>query len=423
MIVVHLKSFEISLRPMLKNSLSQFFSACAVLMVALISFFVPSSYDGNIYPQSTIWACIGCIIIISVRLGLRKWQLKNSICALLIILLFLIFTLFSPLSYIAWGGLVPYLLLLTVLLTDIKTIEYKEELTVALLIVNGLLLLFGYGAIFNIDYVFYISQTYYQAYSEGLFESMNVWSSKPVTVFATHSISAIVYFALFCLNIRIAGSPILKPIAKSLFLLSSFGYLFMIPFLISNTSLVMFLAAILIMGMHLFHKTSPRYRALLIAAYIAIFAIAIYFFLIELEFLSVVGEILSYQGGGFLGRYTAGNSDEGGRLQGTYDFLLNNYFQPIGLTYSDSIALGDTFIAEYILKISIFGYGLLYLMLYKWLQWNVEGKRSRSAFLLFFIISDIAYPLLPYYRVIGFLPLFVILWNSTRSVNRFSHVR
>jgi hypothetical protein len=412
MIAVQLKKIFNNSSLMDKKRLTKIYAACAVTMAALISLFLPSSIDGVIYPQSTLWACFACIIILSGTLGLKKWQLTNSSNALFIIILFLIFTIFSPFSYIAWGGLAPYLLLLTILQSDIKHIGHGKELIVILVIVNVILLFFGYGAIFNNEYIFHISENYYQAYSEGLFESMNIWSSKPVTVFATHSISAFVYFAFLCLNLRVAGSPLLPPMAKRLFFISGIGYLCLIPFLMSSTSIVVFLVAIPITSAFLFRNTSRRYKKIFIFTYTTFLAILLYLIAIEFDILAIISDTLSSQGGGFLGRYTAGNSEGGGRMQGTYDFLMKNYFQPIGFTFSDSIALGDTFIAEYILKISIIGYGLIYLMLFKWLQWNVLDKKSRVMIFLFFLISDIGYPLLPYYRVIGFLPFFIVLWNS-----------
>jgi hypothetical protein len=281
-----------------------------------------------------------------------------------------------------------------------------------------MLLFLGFGTIFHNDFVYDINQTYYKAYSEGLFESMIIWSFKPVTVFSTHSTSALVYFALLCLNLRVAGSPLLMPIFKKLFLISGIGYLCLIPFLMSNTSLLVFLAAIPVTGSYLLHEVSPHYRKLFALVFI-LMLIGISLLVIDnLDIVEKVSNVLSSDGSGFLGRYTAGSS----RLQGTYDYLIANYFQPIGLTYSDSIALGDTFIAEYILKISILGYGLILFMFFEWLRWNVLDQRSRIKIFFFFLLADVGYPLLPYYRVIGFLPLFVIIWNNARPSGRVKHV-
>jgi hypothetical protein len=107
---------------------------------------------------------------------------------------------------------------------------------------------------------------------------------------------------------------------------------------------------------------------------------------------------------GILSRYASG-----GRLQNSYDYLINNNFIPIGFSYSPDISFGDNFIAEYIIKISIVGYIIIMYLLWTWLRRNLTW-RSAVLFFSFFLVTDLAYPLLVYSRVAAVLPFFVLLW-------------
>jgi hypothetical protein len=397
------------------------FSRWGVMAAALISVLFPSSTSGIIHPQSVLWMCAATILMLAMtmrtHMRIQRWQGVNALGALVILALFLVFTMLSPFPYIAWGGLLPYLLLLTVLLTDVKRVNYGYGLIVTLFIINVILLILGFGTVLGNDLILNIMASYYQAYDPELYESMIVWSSKPVTVFASHSTAAFAYFALLCLNLRVANSALWVPMVRKLYLIAGIGYLCMIPFLMSNTALFLFLAAIPVTGSYFLHEMPPHYRKLSLIMLVCILFGITLLVIENLDVVEMISTVLSTEGSGFLSRYTSG-----GRLQGSYDFLINNYFQPIGLTYSSVISLGDNFITEYILKISIIGYGLILFMLFVWLRRNVFDQRSRIIFLLFFLLADLGYPLLPYPRAIGFLPLFVMIWNSTQPSRRVSHV-
>jgi hypothetical protein len=124
------------------------------------------------------------------------------------------------------------------------------------------------------------------------------------------------------------------------------------------------------------------------------------------ETIALVQAIAGDEGGGLLGRYLAG-----GRLQPTYDYLVSHHFLPVGLAFDESIALGDNFIAEYVLRISFFGYLILLGMLWMFLRANLHTRGQRVGFMLFFLAADIGYPLLPYPRVAACLPFFMLLWR------------
>jgi hypothetical protein len=390
-------------------------STWAIIISSMISVFLPSSLSGVISPGLAIIQSFICVLLLTILINLKSWQFINLLAIFAILALFFVFTLASPFSYVAWGALAPYLLLFALLLTDININNnnkiIKKEIYITLIIVNIAIITFGFATILRNDFAEQLSENYYQAFSEGLFQSMIIWYAKPVTFFATHSISAFVYFSLFFLNRRLSHSKELNKIFRIIFSISSIGYLILLPFLSSTTAIVLFGLAVL----YVFGKTiQGRNSSLKIAVTVAIIlSIAAVYVLDIIEIANDVAAILSMEDGGFLSRYASG-----GRLQGTYEYLIENYFQPIGITYSTQIAFGDNFIAEYILRISFLGYLLIIIMFVIWLKFNIIDKQTRIWVLFIVLLADLGYPLLTYPRVTGFMPLFFLLWNSAPTDRR-----
>lgn len=395
----------------------------SILIVAagLISIFFPSSLGGVIEPKLMLLLCAFASAALVLTFVRGRWIVPNAIAGLAVLALFALFTATSPLPDLAAGGLLPYLLLLTVLLVDVRHVDHTSWATRALLIVNAFVLFLGFGTVAGNELALHVIESYYKEFGEELFESMIIWYSKPVSVFASHSIAALAYFSLLCLNLRIARSEEGVASARALYRVSALGYLVLIPLLTSNTAFALFVPALGLFISHFLSSLKTIHRAgalaaILLAAMIGAAAA------IDSDELQALGAslvaIVSNEGGGFLGRYSYGT-----RLQGTYDYLVAHNFLPIGITYSTSVALGDNLIAEYILKISVVGYALILIMLWVWLRHNLPDRRSRIMFFLFFLTADLGYPLLTYHRVAGFLPLFALLWvgvRPTATIKRYS---
>ena len=378
-----------------------------IVAAGMISILFPSSLGGVIEPKLMLSLCALASTILMLTFERGRWIMPNAIAALAVLALFALFTATSPLPDLAIGGLLPYVLLLTVLLVDVRHAPQTRWATRALLAVNAFVLFLGFGTVAGNGLALHIIESYYKEFAEELFESMILWYSKPVSVFASHSIAALAYFALFCLNLRIARSAGTAS-AQALYRLSALGYLVLIPLLTSNTAFALFVPALGLFVSHFLGALKPAHRGCALAAVLLVSMVGAAA-AIGSDELQAVGTslvaIVSNEGGGFLGRYSHGT-----RLQGTYDYLVAHNFLPIGITYSTSVALGDNLIAEYILKISVLGYALILMMLWVWLRHNLPDRASRSLFFLFFLVADLGYPLLTYHRVAGFLPLFALLW-------------
>jgi hypothetical protein len=385
-------------------------NAWLLIISGYIAFFFPSSISGQIEPSLQY---IQSIIIAGLMLAQAKnngFIESNLALILVFVTLAAFFTLLSPFDYVAAGGFGPYLLMMATLTTKINEMHMSvKPLILNILLINGVIFIMGFGIVGGNEIVIGLVESFYKAYDDNLFESMIVWYSKPVTVFATHSVAAIAYFCLFYLSHKISS---FKQISKSMrfyFNLSKLLYIVLLLLLASNSSIILFAFSVLIIILSMMHELNGFLKILFGLTLVFFGGFLLYDFsgVFGLNLLDLIGKIFSYDAGGFLGRYASG-----GRLQSTYDYIIENPFRPIGMTYGGDLSLGDNFIAEYIIKYSLVGYLLILAMLYLWIRQNY--RKVALILMIFIIATDLAYPLLTTVRLVGFMPLFILVWMHAR---------
>lgn len=383
-----------------KKYSSLLFSVCA------LSLFFPSSINGEIVGFLTSIGqifCITLLFLIAKKLGFIK---KNVEIALVVIFLITFFTLISPIQQITIGALIPYLGFLLVLSTDLTKVKiaYIEPKILHGLIIG--LLIFAWGIILNIEFITKFEFNFYQMYSDSLFEEMVVWYSKPVSVFATHSVAAFAYFwlALACFKFRAVCTHFLS---KSIWFIYGLLFLCCIPLLLSNSAIGL---TVILIFLGLRKLLSGRKKITLLLVFGVVVVLLSYAQEI-VEFIDVslnITNVITNDGNGLSGRFKEGN-----RLEPTYNYLISNYFLPIGINFDNRLALGDNFIAEYVIRISFVGYMFVLLMLYNFLKRNLSSRSSVYFFLFIFILADQGYPLLTTFRFIFMFPVVVIMWNGS----------
>jgi hypothetical protein len=386
-----------------------------IVLAGMVGLFLPSSIGTVLQPRLTLLLCCVCTALFMMTMRRGQWLPANGALALFITALFAFFTATSPLSELAVGGYFPYLLFMAALMVDTRSFVIGPRVVVALVMANVIILSLGYGTVLNNDWLRGQSEAWYKAFDDDLFESMILWYSKPVSVFASHSISAFCYAGLCLLNQRLSRMPWLALPWRWACKASAVGYLVMMPLLVSNTALALFVPTALWLAWQWLDWLRADVRAFALSGAIATGAGATLAWLgmgIDDVRTLVVG-ITSDEGSGYLGRYVAG-----GRLQPTYDYLLAYPWQPIGVTMSPNLALGDNFIADYILRISVLGYAAVLCMLWFWLRRNVTSAPQRWVFMAFFLLADLGYPLLTYPRVAAALPMFILLWRCSERATK-----
>lgn len=377
-----------------------------IIAIALIGLYAPTSINGTIIAALVpAYVCGLCALL--VLYGLVQGAIRSNVYfGLMLLGLLSFFTATSPLPMYAFGAFFPYLGVCCVLLVDLRLPEVKR-FKLVLLMVSLPMLALGWATVLGIEEIVSIQESWYQMTREDMFESLVGWFAKPVAVFGTHSVAAFVYFAMCILLLRFgkfASSASDRWLAAILFV----AFAGLLPMLLSTSAFALFGILVLILLLRVLKKFSWQTNLLLVFFSILAFLYLLFSGHLGIDLLSEDAlDVLTSKGNGFSGRFA-----QGSRLEPTYNYLFRNYFLPVGATYDEIIEFGDGFIGEYILRTSVLGYLLVWVMLVKFLKRTVFEKRELLLFMLYFLIADFGYPLLTTFRAAFVLPLFMVLWRS-----------
>lgn len=380
-----------------------------IVAAALLAICLPSSVDGEISTPLSLAGSMGPALLLLIAIRWNGWQRARVRWLLALAGIILVSTLISPFHYAAWGAGAPYCLASLVLLTDLRPVDATPSVRMDRLLlwvvfwIDCFLLAIGFGILLDSLFATGLIQSHYQSLHDDLYEQMVVWHAKPVTIFGSHSTAAFAYFSLFVLNFKIALNSNVRTAWRLVYLASAAGFLILDWALASNTSVVMIIFASIYLVFSLGKSMRFEWRVLLVASFLVVGGA----FVVDWNLGSLLFD--STGGNGFVARYAAG-----GRLDGTYDYLAKNSLLPIGLSSSPEISLGDNFIAEYILRLSPFGYAIILYLLWSWLRRHLNFQRA-IIFFGFFLLADLAYPLLVYSRVAAALPFYVLVWRRLES--------
>ncbi len=388
------------------------FQRYMLFAVFLLALYFPSSIFGNIsVPVQMLGYSICILFCMGYAILNRMVVIYTNICiGIFLIFLLLFFTLISYLAgvgIVTIGALMPYVGFIVVLSLDLRSQrairEYGHSFLVALV---GLLVL-AWGVIGAEPSITNFQSSWYQAFYDGLFEGLVVWYVKPVTVFATHSFAAFVYF-LFTITCYELYSASTSRLSQLLFLAYSVTFCVLILLLLSTSA---FFLTIILLG-YLSLKLYSRYGGIVFAG---LFVAATVSLFVYLNIASVSSQVLfdlyqgfSGSGSGFSARFGAEN-----RQYETYKFMFEDFNFPIGLIYNENLVLGDNFVAEYVIRVSLFGYIAVLMMLYNFLRINVRSRLHRILIFTTVVLSDLGYPLLVTFRFVFLLPYVVLLLNGT----------
>jgi hypothetical protein len=225
---------------------------------------------------------------------------------------------------------------------------------------------------------------------------------KPVATFGTHSVASFFIFFLFFLNIKTYQVK-----GKMVYLITSIVMLLLLIFIRSNTALGYSGIAFFILA-----GTFIKKKSSLLLVFGIVVAIFFYISVIDPTIIDVFYEydvlsILTSKDNGLAGRYSGTSV-----LAPTIDYIKNNPFLPVGLTYSDKLYYTDSGVILYILRGSIFLASAIYLGFYSFLNSNLLRKKDTYLVFLFFMIFEIGYPTLIEPRILCFIPFLVIYLNN-----------
>ena len=273
------------------------------------------------------------------------------------------------------------------------------------MITSFLFVILGIGVIFQIKLITDFIVSWYSAGYEDLVTRM-MSVLKPVGTFATHSVAALFCFLFFYLN-----TLIYKKTKHSLYIILASFFLIFLFFIRSNTSLLYMGIAFLLL-LNLFRSNK---KALL---FILFFCLISFYFVLSKD--SILFDIIDNfnlfdiygsEGNGLTGRYS-----ENSVLQPTIDYIIENPFSPIGLSYSDKLYYTDSGFILYTLRGSFLMPIVIYIGTFFFFLRNIANRKT--AYFLFFsiLIFEIGYPILINIRMLYFLPIIVILVNHLDQI-------
>ena len=208
-----------------------------------VGIFMPSSIGGTIEPRLTILSCL-ILWLLTVMIGFTNgYSVIRSTIALLIIAELFLATLLSPLGEFTPGALPPYLLLVTILSLNIRSPGKISSAAVTVFGgISAVLQIFALSLVFGLDPVNEVNSSLYRAYSDELYEIMVLLYAKPVTVFASHSVAAFMYFAFLVTHAEVF--KVAKTRMRRIFNAVSVAiFLYLLIHLTSTTGFVLFAIA------------------------------------------------------------------------------------------------------------------------------------------------------------------------------------
>lgn len=383
-----------------------------LFVIFLLALYFPSSISGIINTGMQMLGYGLCLLLCAVYTALNRMAIiyANGLVGIFLMFLLLFSTVVSYLIGIGdptFGALMPYFGLIAVLSLDLRSARMKSAYRSFFLVALTGLLVMAWGVISDESRIINFQSSWYQAFYESLFEGLVTWYSKPVTVFATHSFAAFVYFLIALVCYELYSAPISR-ISRLLCLMYFLAFSALIPMLLSTSAF--FLTALLLsyLGTKLYWRHGGfALIATLIAIAMGFLAVLLLDGAINFQSLSELYQNFSTEGSGFSARFGPEN-----RQFETYKFMFGEFNFPIGLVYNERLVLGDNFLAEYVVRISFIGYAAILVMLYNYLRVNMRSRFHRALILLIVILSDLGYPLLVQFRFVFLLPFIVVLLND-----------
>ncbi|HFK1433337.1 TPA: hypothetical protein ACGXNJ_003413 [Bacillus cereus] len=373
-----------------------------ILALFLLGLYLPTSFNYNINDNVMAYYLVGLCITLCIW-KLKDYQFPKTIFIIIVLIngILLLSTLLSPFDEYSVGAVLPFWVFSLIFCLNLKDITFGKRIISLFLIVNVLNLILGAFIVMDDELVKDFFLKNYAAYYPNLLPNM-FYENKPVLMFSSHSRGAFHLFLFFLISF--IGY---KHTKKTYYLVFSLGYIFLILNLNSNTGYMYLAFSILILGTYLLvYKT----RKLIFS--MTIFSVLILFNLEKfsnnlIELWHKIDRTVNSHSNGITGRFSGD-----GILSSNFEFMKDNFFRPVGITYSDDLFFSDTGIFLYILRGTIVLAILIYVGFYMFLKRNLKYKYQAYLLFISFLLMDIGSPSLTYFRTLFILPFLIVIINS-----------
>lgn len=364
--------------------------------------FLPTSINGTINPLLPLsYTIIVTLIYAYFIIRYRTINLNLVYILLGVNILILISTLFSPFSTYALGLYPSYLAVTMLFCVDFSKIQFSKVNEITFTITSVSIIIVCFLMLRDNQIVDSTITNYYSAAYQELVAFM-ILTNKPVFTFASHSIAGFFFFLFFFMHFQKY-----KLTNSRINLIISLCFIYLMAMLRSNTAYsFLIIAAITVLSHFFLHKK-------------ILFGIIVCSSLIYagfhseqiqewLNFISFnFNQVTSSNTNGILGRF-----GESGNLVSNINYLESHPFSPIGITTSPGLTNGDSAFIEYLLRGTLLMVMLIYTGFYMFLKRNFVNRRTAITFFVIFLLFDIGYNSLTYFRTLFILPIFIVMLNK-----------
>lgn len=382
-----------------------------IIAAMLIAVFSPTSISGVINPLLLVLGNISALTVFLFATWYYRLAVSTLILipGLLVVSLLIGMTFLSPYSQLTPGAFIPYLTFTLLCSVRIDRLQLNRSQLKFLVWLTVLLAALCFMAFFRVGTVMNIQESYYQMFPD-LYKFMMKWANKPVLMFATHSVAGFAYYLIgFCLFAAYIRYQDMK--SRWLLLVLSLIYSVILVLLLSNTGLALFLLLLAVYGYHFVRFANPL--LVLFSIFGLIMAVLYFYEPLQLVFSTIselIFDVLTKKENGLLARFSTES-----RLGGSIQYLVSNPLVGVGMTSGGDLAFGDSFYAEYMLRLNFFGFFLVAFITYGYLYINTRVKTYFIFLAGLVFIADLGYPLFVTYRFVFLFPVVIVFFNTLAS--------
>jgi hypothetical protein len=382
-----------------------------VLAISLlvVGMYFPTSIQGDI--SIPLLGAFYCVTLLLLALIIKRDGTAGFLACVfsfLMIPVLLLFTLTSGLTTYKPGALVAYGALSVLYIVNLKALSFRKSLVGFFAFVNilnicgAIAILVGYDGVTKL-----IVANYSSFYPELVQYMMDV--RKPVLTFGAHSIAGLLLYFFF-----FAALQTWRLNRTRLFLVFAYSYVLIMYSLLSVTGLIFGTIALFQLLYCLWQEDRKLLK--ITVSLTSVVAIAMVLFLSSVvpwdDGVDAVKLVLTAPDGGLSGRFLPG-----GTLYGDLQYLRDNSFSPVGVSYVEQLQFGDSGFVEQILRGSVPLVLMVYGGLFFFLRRNLVARAD--AYLIFFAIIafEAGYStLITGYRTLCLIPFFIIYLNHLRRI-------
>jgi hypothetical protein len=375
-----------------------------VFATAAVGLFVPSSLGGRILRTLTAVDLLAVVALLgglaSVRPTEDRWA---RACALAIPGTLALATWASPFESYSPGLVALYAALALLYLADLRGVRFGLSGERALVALHVVLAASGLAVVLDAPPVDRLLVSWYSAFYPSLVPRM-VLLQKPVLTFGTHSLAALLLYFLFL--VAMAGHAARRSLPWLVLIPT---HVMLLVLLRSTTSIALAACAIAALAVRAWRSS----RGYGVALGVLLLGLAAGGVVTAAQWSGrSILELLSY---GLLGderRGFAARFAEGGLLAPTLAYIRAHPWQPIGITYTDQLYLGDSGVLMTWLRGSLPLVLAVYGGLFRFLVTNLASARMAIWLWVVIVAAEVALVPLQYFRFLAILPLTTVALNT-----------